>query len=108
MSWTTFLTVVFIVYLVYYGLNLLYDLFKAKRLPETDDYSEELFFTDDSEPELIELKSETSVAEANSNPQSPKAYFSSGPVASTGGVGLKQLFFMAKDNLIEFTRTIPY
>jgi len=110
MSWTNFLIVIFIVYLVYYLLNLLFDLFLSSRLADSEIEEDELFFTETFAPELISLEEKTEqadVADAGKGGR-PASFISSGPISSSGGVGLKQLFSLAKDNLIEHTRAIPY
>lgn len=110
MSWTNFLIVIFIVYLVYYLLNLLYDLFLSPRLAGSEIEEDELFFTETLTPEIISLEEKIEQADGVDAGEGdrPASFISSGPISSTGGVGLKQLFSLAKDNLIEHTRAIPY
>jgi len=108
MSWINFLTAIFIVYLIYYSLNLVFDLFLSPGAPAVEISEDELFFTQTHTPELItaERKAEP-VAEESVQEKTP-VFFPSGPMNASGGVGLKQLFSLAKDNLIEHTRSIPY
>lgn len=120
MNWTSFLLTLSLAYLIYYGLNLLFDLLIAHRPPNSEDNSEVLFFEEHSEPQLIDypetpeltlhLKPET---EKQKIPPSPtvaidKQDITSSIIQATGAVNLKQLFNLAKDNLIEHTRAIPY
>ncbi|MFD2285965.1 hypothetical protein GJU39_01360 [Pedobacter petrophilus] len=111
MSWTNFLIVIFIVYLVYYSLNLFFDLFLSPRTPQGEIAEDELFFTQTFTPELItpdeKIEEVTSVDEAYKK-EKPITSISTGTVASSGGISLKHLFALAKDNLIEHTRAIPY
>lgn len=111
MSWTDFLIVIFIVYLVYYSLNLLFDLLISPKPSSGEIAEDELFLSQTFSPELImpEEKTETDVTVSDkANVAGPAAIISSGQVSSSGGVGLKQLFLLAKNNLIEHTRAIPY
>lgn len=108
MSWINFLTVIFIVYLFYYCLNLFFDLFLSPRFPVGEISEDELFFTETHTPELITAqgKAEPIIEEAET--EKPIVYIPSGPINATGGISLKHLFSLAKDNLIEHTRAIPY
>ncbi|MCX2575728.1 hypothetical protein [Pedobacter sandarakinus] len=110
MSWTNFLAIIFIVYLVYYLLNLFFDLFLSQRGTVDETAVDELFFAQTFTPELITLeeKAEEAVATDSEKKEKPGPYLPTGPISSSGGIGLKQLFSLAKDNLIEHTRAIPY
>ena len=108
MSWINFLTVTFFIYLVYYCLNLLFDLFLSPRNPIGEISEDELFFTQTHTPELITTKAMAEEVTGSAEKEKPVVYFPSGPVNSTGGISLKHLFSLAKDNLIEHTRAIPY
>jgi hypothetical protein len=111
MSWINFLTVIFIVYLIYYALNLFFDLFLSPRVRDVSlEDEQEHFFAQSHPPELI-IPSAIEDGEEISGDKTPASappFFSSGPLNASGGVGLKQLFSLAKDNLIEHTRAIPY
>jgi len=111
MSWTNFLIVIFIVYLIYYLLNLIFDLFLSPRVSKGEDAEDELFFTKTFTPELITLEErvvEEPVVAETEKVETSTSFISTGPVSSSGGIGLKQLFSLAKNNLIEHTRAIPY
>jgi len=108
MSWINFLTVIFIVYLVYYCINLFFDLFLSLRVPAGEISEDELFFTETSIPELITAKMKAEPVTQEPEKEKPIVYFPSGPVDANGGISLKHLFSLAKDNLIEHTRAIPY
>jgi len=109
MSWTDFLTTIFIVYLLYYLLNLFFDLFLSPKISTEENFEDEHFFAETFSPELITLEEKPQEAAADSaKEEKPAVVISSGPVSSSGGVSLKQLFSLAKDNLIEHTRAIPY
>jgi len=108
MSWINFLTVIFIVYLVYYCLNLFFDLFLSAPAASGEISEDELFFTETSIPELITAQSKSEPVTKEPEKEKPVIYFPSGPVNASGGINLKHLFSLAKDNLIEHTRAIPY
>ena len=69
---------------------------------------QELTFSEDHQPQTVvendAQKEERKTIDASTNRQA----FSSGPILTTGGVSLKQLFSLAQSDLIEFTKTIPY
>ncbi|MCX3265644.1 hypothetical protein [Pedobacter agri] len=108
MSWINFLTVIFIIYLVYYCLNLFFDLFLSPRVSVGDPSEDEMFFTETHTPELITaIKKDEPLIEEGEK-EKPIAYFPSAPINASGAISLKQLFSLAKNNLIEHTRAIPY
>jgi len=114
MTWTNFLLILLVTYLTYYGLNVIFDLFMARKQPGSESDQDVLFFNEDNSPELITYEEELetpappSVSE-NLEPDAPKqSSFTSGLLRSTGAVGIKELFNLAKDDLIEYTRAIPY
>lgn len=120
MNWTSFLLTLALAYLAYYGLNLLFDLLIARKPPVSEDDGEVLFFEEHTEPQLIDYQEEPEPValpepepEPHDAPQPLPRKNSQQDIASaiihaTGAVGLKQLFNLAKDDLIEHTRTIPY
>lgn len=118
MNWTTFLLTLTLAYAVYYGLNLLFDLLIARRPPTSQDNDEVLFFEEHTQPQLIDYQEEPETdalpePEPQEEPQPPAEKIGQRDIASaiihaTGAVGLKQLFNLAKNDLIEHTRAIPY
>lgn len=111
MTWTNFLMTLVLLYFFYYGTNLLWDIFASRNSGTSDAEHDELFFTEESNTEQItyDQKSESSnYEEVIPLAQEQPKNFSSGNIRSTGGVGLKELFSLAKDDLIEFTSAIPY
>jgi hypothetical protein len=108
MSWINFLTGIFIVYLVYYCLNLFFDLFLSPRAAIGEISEDELFFTQTHTPELITAERKAEPVNEEPEKEKPVVYFPSGPINASGGISLKHLFSLAKDNLIEHTRAIPY
>lgn len=103
MNWTQFLLGVIAVYGIYYALNVLYDLFIHRRAPITGDGGNELTFDEDSPPEKVIPKPSPKEHEPTA-----KAVISSGPLQSTGGITIKELVSFAQNNVIEYTKAIPY
>jgi hypothetical protein len=114
MTWTNFLLILLVIYLTYYGLNVIFDLFMARKQPGSESDQDVLFFNEDISPELITYEEESEAPAPPSlleNPEpdtSKQSNFNSGLLRSTGAVGIKELFNLAKDDLIEYTRAIPY
>jgi len=111
MNWSTFILIVIIGYTVYYLLNVCFDLFIAAGITATDEDPEDLLSVWTSKPEIILPQQEEQSGNLKS-PDLPAAAtangISSGKVTSSGGVGIKALFALAMENLIEHTREIPY
>src|SRR5690606_41693963 len=106
MNWTQFLLGVIAVYGSYYALNVLYDLFIHRRAPQATDGGNELTFDEDSPPEKViptpsQKEHEPMVTEG-------KPVISSGPLQSTGGINLKHLVSLVQNDVVEYTKTIPY
>ncbi|MEI2273591.1 hypothetical protein OHD16_15690 [Sphingobacterium sp. ML3W] len=115
MNWTNFLVTLTFSYLAYYGLNLLYDLFISDKGSSSTTTEDTLIFEESIQPQLIEyappslMADETSEKETIQTINSQKnARQATGNLISTGAVGIRELFNLAKNNLIEHTSTIPY
>jgi hypothetical protein len=109
MNWTQFLLSLAAVYSLYYLLNVLFDLLRSRGQPAAEGGQDELVFTEEHQPRHVS-GDEPSAGESqgpDANPKSRQA-ISSGPLQSTGGVSLKQLFSLAQSDLIEYTKAIPY
>jgi hypothetical protein len=109
MNWTQFILWLSLAYFIYYLLNLLFDLLRPRSKSAENSGLEELTFSEEHEPETVvenDVQKEEKKLQAL-NPNNRQA-ISSGPISATGGVSLKQLFFLAQSDLIEFTKTIPY
>jgi len=93
MTWMKFVLWLGATYLMYYGALILWDLLRSGK--KTGDIrSHELSFEEHIEP----VKETPDPA--------PQRYDSS--VLSSGGVSLKQLFNLAREEVIEYTRTVSY
>lgn len=106
MNWTQFLLGIIVVYGIYYALNVLYDLFIHRRAPRKVDGGNELTFDEDSPPERVisnppKIENEPIV-------KNRKSFISSGPLQSTGGINLKKLVSLVQNDVIEYTKAIPY
>ncbi|WP_104382187.1 hypothetical protein [Sphingobacterium sp. HMA12] len=115
MNWTNFLVILTFSYLAYYGINLLYDLFISHKGSPSGTNDETLIFEEHIQPQLIEYQKpslttdDTTEKEAVQPINSPKiARQATDKLMSTGAVSIKELFNLAKNNLIEHTSTIPY
>ena len=106
MNWTQFLPGVIAVYGIYYALNVLYDLFIHRRAPRAVDGGNELVFDEDSPPERV--VSEPSKIAKEPMVKDGKSVISSGPLQSTGGINIKELVSLMQNNVIEYTKAIPY
>ncbi|WP_185218073.1 hypothetical protein [Sphingobacterium mizutaii] len=106
MNWTQFLLGVTAIYGIYYALNVLYDLFIQRRAPRVADGGNELTFDEDSPPERVISKPIQKEHEPTAKEGKP--VISSGPLQSTGGINLKQLVSLVQNDVIEYTKTIPY
>ncbi|MBD1424046.1 hypothetical protein [Sphingobacterium arenae] len=106
MNWTQFLIGITAIYGIYYALNLLFDLFIGRRAPVKIDDGNELVFSDDSLPEAVVPNPPIAEREPMAGTENP--VISSGPLQSTGGVNLKTLLSLAQNDVIEFTKAIPY
>lgn len=94
-------------YLIYYSLNVLYDIFILK-IPESKSNKtkiREISFPHATVP--IQVSDITEAQDTEEVFHTPGS-LSSGAVESTGGVSIKELFSLAQNDLIEFTKAIPY
>lgn len=112
MTWTTFGLWLGMAYLLYYGLNLAFDLLISNRAPTSGPSQEELFFEESSEPVLVSYLKDAPVDEipeiGGTTAASASGVLSSGLVQATGALSIAELLIRAKDELIEHTRAIPY
>ena len=113
MTWTSFIVTLILAYLVYYGLNLFLDLLIGRKPATSESENEVLFFEENNAPEAISYKQETEPEPVTQSAESDSVgntvrSIAPGLLDATGAVGLKQLFNLAKDDLIEYTKAIPY
>jgi hypothetical protein len=96
MTWLKFSVCLAVLYLVYYGLLIVWDILRAKREPTSADKNE-LTFIEDAAP--------VKVTPDNGNPE-PTAQTSS--IISSGGVLLKEIFKLAQEEAIEYIRPVSF
>lgn len=115
MNWTNFLVFLTLAYLTYYGLNLLYDLLMGRKPSSPKKNQDTLIFEEDIQPEILtyapseipeQIVAEDEPIVSTTLPKASQG--TAGNVFSTGAIGLKELFSLAKNNLIEYTSAIPY
>ncbi|TWI15677.1 hypothetical protein [Sphingobacterium siyangense] len=106
MNWIQFVLYLSTVYLGYYGLNLLYDLFYLKDPGSKIKNAKkgEITFPEFYSPVQVELPDEEIQEDNFENVE----VISSGPIESSGGVSIKELFSLAQNDLIEYTKAIAY
>jgi hypothetical protein len=115
MNWNHFILLLIGIYLGYYGVNIIADLY-LKRKPqglETD--QDILFFSEDSQPEIIIYDDEpeqTATAAPTQQPdlpaEAPSQVYPAPVMESTGAVSLKELIKVAQAGVLQFTKAIPY
>ncbi|MBD1385871.1 hypothetical protein IDJ75_11320 [Mucilaginibacter rigui] len=93
MNWIKFALWLSAIYFSYYGTLILWDILRGKKQPY-DEKSHTLSFEEDIEP--IRETAEEENRNFNSS------------VLSSGGVTLKQLFNLAREEAIEYTRPVSY
>ena len=109
MNWTQFLLSLAAVYALYYLLNVVFDLLRSRGQPAAEEGQDELVFSEEHEPRQISSDEPLATQVQNQEAElKSRQAISSGPLQSTGGVSLKQLFSLAQSDLIEYTKAIPY
>ena len=93
MNWMKFILWLSVIYITYYGAVLLWDFLRSRKLP-ADENSHIISFVEDAEP-VQEIAA-------------PKPEIYDASVLSSGGVSLKQLFSLAREEAIEYTRPVSY
>lgn len=106
MNWIQFSLYLSAFYLAYYGLNLIYDLFYLKDPNNKLRISNngEITFPESYSTAKVELQDE----EVQQGTTENDSVLSSGPIESSGGVSIKELFSLAQNDLIEYTKAIAY
>jgi hypothetical protein len=113
MNWNHFILLLIGIYLGYYAVNILADLYLKQKAPGGETDQDILFFSEDSQPEIIVYDDEPeqvvnpSTAPQQGAEETAPAYPS--PVLeSTGAVSLKELIKVAQAGLLQYTKAIPY
>src|SRR5260370_20649899 len=105
MNWNHFLLLLTVLYLGYYTINIIADLYLKKSPPGADAAQDVLFFSEDSQPEIIIY--EDAPEKQVPQPDQPHTY-PSPAFESTVTVSLKELIRVAQAGLIQYTKAIPY
>jgi hypothetical protein len=93
MTWIKFAIWLCGIYFIYYAALILWDLIRSGRQPASSE-THELTFIEHHEPIRPELER---VSE-----------FHGSAIMSSGGVSLKQMFNLAREEAIEFTRVVSF
>lgn len=115
MNWNHFILLLIGIYLGYYAVNILADLYLKQKAPGGETDQDILFFSEDSQPEIIVYDDEpeqlvnTATAPQQGAPAEETAPAYPSPVLeSTGAVSLKELIKVAQAGLLQYTKAIPY
>jgi len=113
MNWNHFILLLIGIYLGYYAVNILADLYLKQKAPGGETDQDILFFSEESQPEIIVYDDEPeqvvnpATALQQGAEETAPAYPS--PVLeSTGAVSLKELIKVAQAGLLQYTKAIPY
>ncbi|RYG53161.1 MAG: hypothetical protein EOO01_05060 [Chitinophagaceae bacterium] len=90
MTWIKFMLWICGVYATYYAALILTDLFKKGRSPAGSE-SHDLTFIEDHQPALV-LAAEKPVS----------------PIVGSGGKTLKEIFSLAREEMVEYTRGVSF
>jgi arginine exporter protein ArgO len=93
MTWIKFALWMGAIYLIYYALMILWDYLRSGRQPAAEN-AHELSFEEHVEPVREIPDGSAEIYDAS--------------VLSSGGVSLKQLFNLAREEVIEYTRPVSY
>ncbi|WP_313157476.1 hypothetical protein [Sphingobacterium multivorum] len=106
MNWIQFTLYLSTLYLGYYGLNLMYDFYRNNKPGnELKNVSNgEISFPEFHSSTKVDLPEEDILDDSFEN----AGAITSGPIESSGGVSIKELFSLAQNDLIEYTKAIAY
>lgn len=96
MTWFNFAVWLAVLYLLYYGILVLWDTLHAGRKQVTED-AQSLTFVEDFLPEKVEAAKESAVTAAQ-----PDA------IIASGGVLIKEIFKLAQEEAIEYIRPVSF
>lgn len=115
MNWNHFILLLTGIYLGYYAINILADLYLKGRSHSEEDDQDVLFFSEDAEPEII-IYDDTPDQPVSPDPasksslpaQEPQQVYPATKIESTGAVSLKELMRVAQQGVLQYTKAIPY
>lgn len=115
MNWNHFILLLTGIYLGYYAVNILADLYLKKKSQTITEDQDVLFFSEESQPEIIlydeepeQIVNEASAPQENLPRQEIAESYPAPALESTGAVSLKELIRVAQAGLIQYTKAIPY
>jgi len=106
MNWTHFLMLLAALYLLYYLFTILLDISKQKRSGTAGAESNELTFSEHHEP--AKLADEPAGVPAVPAERVKKQKPAASEVLSSGGVGITDLFRLAKQEAIIYTQSVSF
>lgn len=115
MNWNHFILLLTGIYLGYYAVNILADLYFKRQPPGKEADQDVLFFSEDSQPEIIlydDAPEQPVAALPAPQPglpaQEPQQAYPAPVMESTGAVSLKELIRVAQQGVLQYTKAIPY
>lgn len=114
MNWTQFAMALATIYGIYYGLNLLWDFMRSGKGHADINSNETLVFEEISAPQVVEVKFDEPTAPKRADTENNIDMENVAPPSlgvsheSSGAVKIKQLFELARNEMIEYTHAIPY
>ena len=99
MTWLHFLSLIFALYGIYYGLLLFTDSL-GRGKSERSDATEQLHFAESAAPEKVRLEDVQPIAAVSAN-AIPAA-------VGLGGVSLKDIFELSKARALRYTRPVSF
>jgi hypothetical protein len=108
MNWLHFLLWIAGIYGVYYTVIIVLDLTKGKRSPAVKSGVHELTFSEVQQPQKLEHNSGNDLkSNAVSTAKGKKAY-QNPEVMGSGGVSIHELFTLARQDAIAYTKSVSF
>ena len=115
MNWNHFILLLIGIYLGYYAVNIVADLYLKQKPPGGEADQDVLFFSEESQPEIIvyddepeQVANTATAPKQDSPPHGAEPAYPSPVLESTGAVSLKELIKVAQAGLLQYTKAIPY
>lgn len=114
MNWTQFAIALATIYGIYYGLNILWDFMRSGKEHTDINNNELLVFEEIPEPQVVHVKLEEPNVPKRADTENSIDIENEVPPSigvipeSSGAVQIKQLFELARNEMIEYTHAIPY
>ncbi|WP_159634713.1 hypothetical protein [Sphingobacterium composti Ten et al. 2007 non Yoo et al. 2007] len=113
MNWFTFLFSLSIGYVIYYVLNIIYDLYiNTPKISTDSQQQQEIIIPLASEPIKVTLREKDSNHAAYKVGLTTEENFSKAlpivPIATTAPLSIKELVMLMHNEVIEYTKAIPY